>query len=147
MRPYPEVRYDHMFERWDHQHVSNILTQNCSCLKKMQGQRVEQRLKERSCRLPHLGIHPTCRHQTKTLLEMPRSACWQEPDTAISCEAVPDPDQYRWRCWQPNIRLSTGTPMGELEEGLKELKGPFIVSVGGEALGSMKAWCPSVEEC
>jgi hypothetical protein len=29
--------------------------------------------------------------------------------------------------------------MGELEEGLKELKGPFIVSVGGEALGSMKA--------
>ena len=26
-------------------------------------------------RLPHLGIHPTCRHQTQTLLLMPRSAC------------------------------------------------------------------------
>jgi hypothetical protein len=27
-------------------------------------------------RLPHLGIHPTCRHQTQTLLLMPRRACW-----------------------------------------------------------------------
>ena len=25
-------------------------------------------------RLPHLGIHPICRHQTHTLLQMPRSA-------------------------------------------------------------------------
>jgi hypothetical protein len=24
-------------------------------------------------RLPHLGIHPICRHQTQTLLLMPRS--------------------------------------------------------------------------
>jgi hypothetical protein len=26
-------------------------------------------------RLPHLGIHPINRHQTQTLLQMPRSAC------------------------------------------------------------------------
>jgi hypothetical protein len=26
-------------------------------------------------RLPHLGIHPKCSHQTQTLLLMPRSTC------------------------------------------------------------------------
>jgi hypothetical protein len=31
--------------------------------------------------------------------------------------------KYRCRCSQPNIRLSPGTPMEELEGGLKELKG------------------------
>jgi hypothetical protein len=36
--------------------------------------------------------------------------------------------------------------MEELEEGLKELKGPLLASMGGEALGSVKACCPSVEE-
>ena len=35
-------------------------------------------------RLPHLGIHPIYSHQTQTLLLMPWSACWQEPDTAVS---------------------------------------------------------------
>jgi hypothetical protein len=29
--------------------------------------------------------------------------------------------------------------MEELGEGLKELKGPYLESVGGEALGPMKA--------
>ena len=36
---------------------------------------------------------------------------------------------------------------GKLEQGLKELKGPYLASMGGEALESVKAWCPSVEEC
>jgi hypothetical protein len=35
-------------------------------------------------RLPHLGIHPINNHQTQTLLQMPRRACWQKPDRAIS---------------------------------------------------------------
>jgi len=35
-------------------------------------------------RLPHLGIHPICCHQTQSLLLMPRSACWQEPDMDVS---------------------------------------------------------------
>jgi hypothetical protein len=35
-------------------------------------------------RLPHLGIHLIYRHQTQTLLQMPRSACQQEPDIAVS---------------------------------------------------------------
>jgi hypothetical protein len=34
----------------EHSSTSEILTQNCSCLKEMQGQRVEQRLKERPSR-------------------------------------------------------------------------------------------------
>jgi hypothetical protein len=86
-------------------------------------------------KLPHLEIHPTCRHQTKTLLWMARSACWQEPDTAVSWEVLPDPDQYIWGCSQPTIRLSTGTPMEKLGEGLKGLKGPYLASMGLEALG------------
>jgi hypothetical protein len=37
--------------------------------------------------------------------------------------------------------------MEELGEGLKELKGPYLVSVGWEVLGPVKACCPIVEEC
>ena len=36
------------------------------------------------------------------------------------------PDQYRFGYMQPNIRLSMGTPMEELEEWLKEMKGIHI---------------------
>jgi hypothetical protein len=35
-------------------------------------------------RLPHLGIHPIYNHQTQTLFWMQTSACWQEPDIAVS---------------------------------------------------------------
>jgi len=34
-----------------------------------------------------------------------------------------EPDPYRYIYWQPTIRLSSKTPMEELEEELKELKG------------------------
>jgi hypothetical protein len=37
-------------QKWEHPPFSKILTQNFSCLKKIQGQRVEQRLKERPSR-------------------------------------------------------------------------------------------------
>jgi hypothetical protein len=46
-------------------------------------------------RLLHLGIYPICRHQTQTLLLIPRSTWWQEPDIAVSWEALLEPDQYR----------------------------------------------------
>jgi hypothetical protein len=46
-------------------------------------------------RLPHLGIHPINNHQTQALWQMPTSACWQEPDRALSREAPPVPDKYR----------------------------------------------------
>jgi hypothetical protein len=46
------------------------------------------------------------------------------------------------------IRLSTGfPPWEEFGKGLKELKEPYLASKGGEALGPVKAQCPSVEEC
>ena len=73
-------------------------------------------------RLPHLDIHPIYSHQTQTLLQMPRSACWQEPDMSVPWEALPEPDKYRGRCSQPNIGLSKGSPVEELEKGMKELK-------------------------
>jgi hypothetical protein len=41
----------------------------------------------------------------------------------LSPEAMPEPDNYRGGCSQPTIGLSTGSPMEELEKGLKELKG------------------------
>jgi hypothetical protein len=43
-------------------------------------------------KLPHLGIHSINNHQTQTLLQMPTRTCWQEPDKAISWEALPVPD-------------------------------------------------------
>jgi hypothetical protein len=53
-----------------------ILTQNYSCQKEMQGKKSRAETKEMAIqRLPHLEIHPICRHQTQTLLLMPRSAC------------------------------------------------------------------------
>jgi hypothetical protein len=43
-------------------------------------------------KLPHLGIHLINNHQTQTLLQIPIRACWQEPDIAVSWEALPMPD-------------------------------------------------------
>ena len=79
-------------------------------------------------RLPHLRIHSICRHQTQTLLLIPRSASWQEPDIAVSWEAFLEPDKYRSGCLQSTIKLTTGTPMKELGEGLRESKGPYMAS-------------------
>jgi hypothetical protein len=45
--------------------------------------------------------------------------CWQEPDMAVSWEALTEPNKYWGGCSQ----LSTGSPLEELEKGLKELKG------------------------
>ena len=74
-------------------------------------------------RLPHLGIHPINNHQTQTLLQMWTRASWQEPDKAVSWEALPVPDKYKSGCSQPSIGWSTGSPMKELKKGQKELKG------------------------
>jgi hypothetical protein len=35
-------------------------------------------------RMPHLRFHTIYSHQTQTLLQMPRSARWQESDIAVS---------------------------------------------------------------
>ena len=54
-------------------------------------------------RLPYPGIHLINNHQTQTLLQMPRRACWQEPDIALSWGAFPVPGKYRSRCSQSSI--------------------------------------------
>ena len=67
-------------------------------------------------RLPHLGIHPINNHQTQTLWQMSTRAWWQEPDIAVSCEAMPMPGKYRSGCSQSSIGQSTRSPMKEPEK-------------------------------
>jgi hypothetical protein len=73
--------------------------------------------------LPHLGIHPIISHQIQTLLHMPARFWWQDPDIAVSYEAMPVPGKYRSGCSQSSIRWNTGPPMEKLEKASKELKG------------------------
>jgi hypothetical protein len=59
MRPYPEVRFGPLVEGLGHPPIFKILTQNCSCIKEIQGQLVEQRLKKRPSRdCPTCGSIP-----------------------------------------------------------------------------------------
>ena len=74
-------------------------------------------------RLPHLGIHPIYSNQMQTLLWMPRSTCWQEPDIAVSWEVLIVPDKYGSGCSQSSIGWNTGSPVKELEKVPKELMG------------------------
>jgi hypothetical protein len=74
-------------------------------------------------RLPHLGFHPINNHQTQALLQMLARFCRQDPDIALSCEALPVPGKYRSGCSQSSIGQSTWSTMKELENVPKELKG------------------------
>jgi len=94
--------------------LHKILTQNCSCLKEIQGQRVEQRLKERPSRdCPTWGSIPYSATKPRHLL-IPRSAWWQGSGVDVFWEALSEPYQYRYGCLQPTIAPSMGTPMEEL---------------------------------
>jgi hypothetical protein len=92
--------------------------------KELQRQSLEQRLKERPSRDCH-----TCRSipytitKLKTLLWMPTKCLLTEACYSSFLRGSTIPDEYRGECWQPTIRLSTGSPMKELEKGSKELKG------------------------
>jgi hypothetical protein len=59
-------------------------------------------------RLPHLGIHPINNHQNQSLSWMPTRTCWEEPDIAVSWEAVPVPDKYRSKCSQTPLDWAQG---------------------------------------
>jgi hypothetical protein len=74
-------------------------------------------------RLAHPGIHHINNHQTQTLLHMTARFCWQDPDIAVSCEAMPVHGKYRSGCSQSSIGWSKGFPINELEKVPKELKG------------------------
>jgi hypothetical protein len=54
---------------------------------------------------------------------MLRNDCGKDLDIAVSWEALPKPYKYRGGCSQPNIALSVGSSIKDLEKGLKELKG------------------------
>jgi len=73
-------------------------------------------------RLPLLGINPIYNHQTQKLFWMTTSACWQEPDIAVSCEALPVPDKYKSGWSQPSIGWSTESPMEDQEKVPKMLE-------------------------
>jgi hypothetical protein len=66
---------------------------------------------------------------------------------------LPEPDKHGVGCSQPTIGLTTWTPMEELEEGLKELRGLSALcghmwtSVGGTTLRPEVVRCPSVGIC
>jgi hypothetical protein len=46
-------------------------------------------------RLPHLGNPPHKQPPNPDTRQMPTRTCWQEPDIAVSFEALPVPDKYR----------------------------------------------------
>jgi hypothetical protein len=78
-------------------------------------------------RLPHPRIHPINSNQTQTLLHMLARFCSQDPDIAVSCEAMPVPGKYRSGCSLSSIGLNTGPPMEVLEKVPEKLKGSAIL--------------------
>ena len=125
----------------------------------------------------------------QTLLWMTGSACWQEPDRAVSWEDLSEPDIHRGGCSQPtNEWTDHRVPNGGVRERIEEAEGVYNPigrttistkqcsqalnhqtpsthggthgsshiwswglscwsSMGEEALGPVKVWCPSVREC
>jgi hypothetical protein len=69
-------------------------------------------------RLPHLGIHLICWHQTQTLLLMPKSDYRKEPSISVPWETLPELNQYRCSYTQTNIGLSMWNPMGKIRQRL-----------------------------
>jgi hypothetical protein len=85
-------------------------------------------------RLPHLGIHSKCGLQTQTLLGLPRSA-----DRSL-IQLSPERLCHILTSIDVNAcSVSTGTPMDDLGEGLKELEGSHMASMREKALGPVKA--------
>jgi hypothetical protein len=70
-------------------------------------------------RLPHLRIRPINSLQTQTLLYIPTRFGWQDPDIAVSCEAMPVPDKLRSGCSLSSIRWNTGSPNDGARESTK----------------------------
>jgi hypothetical protein len=58
---------------------------------------------------------------------MPARFCGQDPDIAISCEAMTVPGKYRNGCSQSSIGWNTGPSVKELEKVPKKLKGSATI--------------------
>jgi hypothetical protein len=96
--------------------ISKIITQNCSCLKEMQEQSGAETEGKAIQRLPHLQVpDPNTTADAKKHLLTTWYSC------SLRGFARARPIQIQ-RCSQPTIGLSTGTPMKELGERLKDLE-------------------------
>jgi hypothetical protein len=94
--------------------MPKILTQNCSCLKEMQGQNWSRDWRKYKQWPPELVIHPMGGHQTLTLLLMLCCACRQEPGMVSFWDVLPAFDWERCRYLKPTIGLNPGIPVKEL---------------------------------
>jgi len=121
----------------------------------------------------YLGIHHIPRHQTPTILLMPRSTCLQKPDMGVSnhdwaqdpnegvrertkgCEGVCKPIGKTTRSTNQNPQSSQGlnhepnrTHGGTHGSRHMCSRGwPYLAAKGVEALGTVKALGPSIREC
>jgi hypothetical protein len=73
---------------------------------------------------PNFDVHLIISLQTLTPLYTLARFCWEDPDIAVSCEAILGPSKHRSGCSQSAIGWNTRPPMEELEKIPKELKGP-----------------------
>jgi len=70
------------------------------------------------------GYSPyTHSHQTPTILLMPRTACWQEPDIAVSWEAQPEHDKYRGWMLTANHWTENRVPIARVRERIEGAEG------------------------
>ena len=70
-----------------------------------------------------LGIYPTGRYQTLTVLLMLCCTFREEPSKDVLWDAIPTTEWDRCRCIYPTTRLRSETCMEDLGGGMKELKG------------------------
>jgi hypothetical protein len=102
-----------------------VLTQNCSCLKEIQGQRVEQRLDERPSRdCPIYGFIQYAATKSRHYCRCQEVLVDRSP-ICMSLERLGQSltDRATNNCSQPSDWAGRGRAMEELVEGLKELKG------------------------
>jgi hypothetical protein len=83
--------------------------------KELQRQNSEQSLKDHP-ETALLGDPPHNQPPNPVTKQMPTRACSQEPDIAVSCEALPMPCKYRSGCSLSSIGWSTRSPMKEPEK-------------------------------
>ena len=63
-------------------------------------------------------------HQTQTPLHTPARFCWKDPDTAVSCEAMPGPRKHRSGCyWMDHRAPNRGAR--ESSQGAKGICNPI----------------------
>jgi hypothetical protein len=102
---------------------SKFLTQNCSCLKKLQGQKWRRDWRKGSSMTSPPGIYLMRGHQGLTLSLMLWCAYRQEPSMIALWEAQPAAEWDRGRYLHPTIELKSrkyGWIGGRIEEAQRE---------------------------